>query len=182
MGIPDAHIVHRSAYRLRIRVHDEKGNSRYFADTRDRLSKCPGCDAVSVNPMTGSVLICGNSLNIKDIMDFAESNQLFRPQMDISKKTNPDSYRKKRRRGIPLPMFIISPLRFIGGLMSYITRGVLDLNALFFISLICIGAYDLAAKRPLRLPSWYTAFWYAYGLAKVWEKHPAGSKLNSKTA
>lgn len=55
--IDHAHIVHRAATRLRIRVPARKLDRGYFRDLEARLVGCPGVASVAANPLTGSVLI-----------------------------------------------------------------------------------------------------------------------------
>jgi hypothetical protein len=55
--IDQAHIVHRTATRLRLRVPARKLDHAYFRDLKVRLAGCPGVRSVEPNPLTGSVLI-----------------------------------------------------------------------------------------------------------------------------
>ena len=55
--IDQAHIVHRTATRLRIRVPARRLDEIFFRDLKARLAGCPGVFAVEANPLTGSVLI-----------------------------------------------------------------------------------------------------------------------------
>ena len=55
--IDHAHIVHRTATRLRIRVPARKLDHPYFRDLKASLVGCPGIRSVEANPLTGSVLI-----------------------------------------------------------------------------------------------------------------------------
>jgi hypothetical protein len=55
--IDQAHIVHRTATRLRLRVPARKLDHAYFRDLKARLAGCPGIRSVEANPLTGSVVI-----------------------------------------------------------------------------------------------------------------------------
>lgn len=178
MDIPQAMIVHRSACRIRIRVHSQKGNVRYFSEVRARLSECRGCESVTANPLTGSILICGGGPDTGVIMEFAESNRLFHCRLELSTLVNPDPSGKRRERVIPLPMFIVQPLRFAGSVMSYVTSGRLNLSGLLFLTLIGAGIHGVATGRKLSMPPWYTAFWYAHELSKTWEMVSGDSNKN----
>ena len=55
--IDHAHIVHRTATRLRIRVPARRLDHAYFGELQAKLVGCTGVRSVEANPLTGSVLI-----------------------------------------------------------------------------------------------------------------------------
>jgi hypothetical protein len=55
--IDQAHIVHRTANRLRIRIPGRRLDEAFFRELKTKLAGCPGVVAVVANPLTGSVLI-----------------------------------------------------------------------------------------------------------------------------
>lgn len=55
--IDQAHIVHRTVTRLRIRVPARRLDHAYFGELQAKLVGCTGVRSVEANPLTGSVLI-----------------------------------------------------------------------------------------------------------------------------
>ena len=55
--IDHAHIVHRTATRLRVRVPARRFDHAYFQQLEARLADCAGVRSVEANPLTSSVLI-----------------------------------------------------------------------------------------------------------------------------
>ena len=52
-----AHLLHRTATRLRIRVPGRRCDLGFFQTLKQKLQACEGVTAVEVNPLTSSVLI-----------------------------------------------------------------------------------------------------------------------------
>ncbi len=74
--IPDAHVSHGMARRLRIKIPSKKGDVSYFSTLRERLASCPGIEEIRVNPQTGSALI-SYECDRKALVEFARENGCF---------------------------------------------------------------------------------------------------------
>jgi hypothetical protein len=54
---PSAKIVHRTQNRLRLRIAEKRRDLPYFVDLYEHLRREPGIDEVTMNPLTGTVLL-----------------------------------------------------------------------------------------------------------------------------
>lgn len=87
---PEAHISHAAAGRVRIKVPGRRGDGGYFAEAGKCFAECPGVRRVTVNPLTGSILI-EHGTDTAAIADFAESGDvvsLKREREAVSLATN----------------------------------------------------------------------------------------------
>jgi hypothetical protein len=54
---PKAHVVHRTARRMRLRVPSKRHDPGFFAALEERLSQIPKIEAALANPRTASILL-----------------------------------------------------------------------------------------------------------------------------
>lgn len=147
--IPDAHVSHGMAHRLRIKIPSKKGEVPYFSSLRERLSGCPGVGEIRVNPQTGSALI-SYECQRKTIAEFARENDLF-----LLKRSPP---RRKTLFGNVADTF-----QGYNQYLRNLTGGEVDIPSLVFVSLLLSGMWQIA-RGNLAMPAWYTAFYYALGV------------------
>jgi hypothetical protein len=149
--LPQAFIIHQVArQRVRVKIPSRKGDSPYFAGLTDSLEKFQGGIRSVVNPLTGSVLVTGDPLDLSELAEFAESEKLF-------------SLRSEAVPSVPLAQKVLAPIAGADGLVREITRGSLSLPEALFLSLLAFGLFEIA-RGNFRSPPWYTAFWYAFGI------------------
>ncbi len=147
--IPDAHVSHGMAHRLRIKIPSKRGEVSYFSSLRERLSVCPGVKEIRVNPETGSALI-SYECQRKTIAEFARDNDLF-----LLKRSTP---RRKTLFGNVADTF-----QGYNQYLRKLTGGEVDIPSLVFVSLLISGMWQIA-RGNLAMPAWYTAFYYALGV------------------
>ncbi len=75
--IPAAHITHAIANRTRLRIPSRRGDRVYFASLATTLSVMPGIQRVTVQPVTGSVLL-EHTKRLAKLLQAAQEAQLFR--------------------------------------------------------------------------------------------------------
>ncbi|MGO9567981.1 MAG: HMA2 domain-containing protein [Desulfomonilaceae bacterium] len=147
--IPDAHVSHGMARRLRIKIPSKRGEVSYFSTLRERLSGCPGVGEIRVNPQTGSALI-SYECQRKTIVEFAREHNLF-----LLKRSAP---RRKSLFGNVADTF-----QGYNQSLKHLTGGEVDIPSLIFVSLVTSGIWQIA-RGNLAMPAWYTAFYYALGV------------------
>jgi hypothetical protein len=148
--LPEAHLGHRTANRLRIRVPSQKGNPSYFSELKDAFSRYRKFEHLEVNPHTGSFLLIDENLDVGAVVKYAEEKSLFTVQKS---KKNPE----------PLSQRLAKPVRDLSASLDRFTGGELDLPGMAFLALLSAGVYQIL-KGNFRSPPWYTAFWYALGI------------------
>jgi hypothetical protein len=162
VALPEAQICHQSARRLRIKIASRKGKPDYFSELREVLSRHAKFENVTVNSLTGSVLFIGDGANVTEITEFAKTNQLF-------ELSAPDTSRS------PMTTQLVSHLDSLNINIRRLTSGEMDLAGIILLFLLISGLTEII-RGNLRLPPWYTAFWYAFGIYKlasvVKEKNP----------
>jgi hypothetical protein len=147
--IPEAHVSHGMARRLRIKIPSKKGDVSYFSTLRERLSACPGVGEIRVNPQTGSALI-SYECETKILAAFGRESDLFllgRPARG-----------KKALFGNVADTF-----QGYNQDLKKLTGGEVDIPSLIFLSLVVSGIWQIA-RGNLAMPAWYTAFYYALGV------------------
>ncbi len=148
--LPEAHVGHLTASRVRIKVPSQKGDSSYFQEVRKAFLGYRKFERLEVNPCTGSVLIVDENLDVGGAVKYAEEKGLFKLQ-------------KTENNRQPLSHRLVRPLKDFSASLENFTGGELDLPGLAFISLLGVGIYQIL-RGNLRSPPWYTAFWYALGV------------------
>jgi len=147
--IPDAHVSHGMASRLRIKIPSKKGDVSYFSTLGERLSTCPGVGEIRVNPQTGSALI-SYECDRKALVEFVRENDLF-----LLRRFTP---RRKSLFGNVADTF-----QAYNKDLKKFAAGEVDIPSLIFLSLVISGIWQIA-RGNLAMPAWYTAFYYALGV------------------
>ncbi|MCG6878864.1 MAG: hypothetical protein LJE96_06910 [Deltaproteobacteria bacterium] len=150
MTLPEAHIGHQTAERVRIKIPSQLGDEAYFSRVEECLLKGGALGAVQVNPRTGSVLITGSRTDLKRITALGEKNALFKLQDSAPKVES-------------LSQKIAAPIRNLGRSIDRFSGGELDLSGAVFLGLIGWGVTELV-RGNFAAPPWYVAFWYALGI------------------
>jgi hypothetical protein len=148
--LPVAHLSHWSDQRLRLRIRARQGDSAYFESLARKLTAAFANWSVTVNAMTGSILVTGPSPEPDLLDDFGRREKAF--SLEAGRKQPPN-----------LGTCITAPLHAVNRQLKQMSGGRVDLPAAFFISLLAFGAIELLRGK-WRTPPWYTAFWYAFGL------------------
>lgn len=153
MELPEAFISHRSLHRIRLKITSQRGNSGYFWNLRDKLLGLQQFEELTVNALTGSVLMVDDNLEVEAIDSYAKSHQLFKV---TTQKINPS----------PLAHQAVDPIKKLNQLIKAYSNGYADLTSVLFVLLTALGIYDIVRGKPKR-PPWYTAFWYAIGIIEL---------------
>jgi len=162
--LPEAHIAHSLARRARIRIPEKKGSASYFSAVYEQLSKCPGVEAVKVNPATGSVLVL-HDCDSRALAKYARDKELF------SLGERPHSRRTLFQQVAEVFQ------KYNRDLMT-MTSGEIDIPSAVFVTLVISGLWQLF-RGNVMMPAWYTAFYYALGVfshAKV-DEYDEGAEL-----
>jgi Heavy metal associated domain 2 len=147
--IPDAHVSHGMARRLRIKIPSKKGDVSYFSTLRERLSACHGVGEIRVNPQTASALV-SYECDRKALVEFAREKDLF-----LLRRSTP---RRKTLFGN-----VAGTFQAYNQDLKKFTAGEVDIPSLIFLSLVISGIWQIA-RGNLAMPAWYTAFYYALGV------------------
>ncbi|MCU0574106.1 MAG: hypothetical protein MUC41_14075 [Syntrophobacteraceae bacterium] len=152
---PEAHIAHRTAHRLRIRIPSRKGDSGYFAGLQAVLLEGGRAERVEVNPLTASVLIEASG-GVDEFADPAATSQWY-------------TLRAATPRAFPLSSKVVHGFRVVDAQIEQLTGGELDIPSIALLGLICSGIYQISIGN-FAAPAWYTAFWYAASIAAKTDK------------
>lgn len=147
--IPDAHVSHGMASRLRVKIPSKRGDVSYFSALQQRLSSCPGVGEIRVNPQTGSALI-SYECEKKTLAEFARENDLFH-------------LRRSTPRRKTLFGNVADTFQGYNTSLKKLTGGEVDVPSLVFVSLVISGIWQIARGNVV-MPAWYTAFYYALGV------------------
>lgn len=153
MEVPAAYICHQSLQRLRIKIASRKGNSEYFENLQTTLTHFKTFDRLEVNPLTGSVLIADNDIDTDDLAAYARAHQIFN-------LTDPGDSRS------PMTNQLVTGLDNVNTTIHRLTSGKMDLAGILLFVLLFSGLSQLI-RGNLRMPPWYTAFWYAFGIYEL---------------
>jgi hypothetical protein len=147
--IPEAHIVHRSSRRLRLKVLSKKKHEEYLRALPERFSGFSGIDEIEINPLTGSVLFkhAGNS---EDIIAFVQKQGIFEIKI---KSVQPPSV----HHGVS------SIYQELDRVVRSFSNGSTNAGGLAFVGLIAYGMIQIG-RGNIAGPAWYTAFWYAMNI------------------
>jgi hypothetical protein len=148
--VPIAHVSHRTPERMRIRIPLRKGDADYFARLEKSLTDRFNFQKLTVNHLTGSILIVDPSIDPAAVADHGRENELFDLQV-----LQPPREALARKVSSPVAALNRSIERFSGG--------DVDAAGLVFIALCVYGVIEIA-RGNLRRPPWYTALWYAFGV------------------
>jgi hypothetical protein len=152
--LPQAFITHRIAERrLRLKIPAKKGDAAYFDEVRQRLDGFRTFQQLEVKPLTGSILLKDEDLDIIGIAAFASQKGLFQLEDAVVPVKPP----------VPLAKRVAEPLGQFSAWIRQFTKGDLDLADVLFILLVIFGLVEIA-RGNFKRPPWYTAFWYAFGI------------------
>ena len=147
--IPKAHISHRMAGRVRLKIPAKKGDIRYFQLAEQAFKGCAPVQDVSSNPATGSMLI-EFSGKADAVLAFAENKQLFTIVKEVG-------------QGTDFHQSVKGSFNAIDRQVKGWTQGSINLGGLAFVALVGAGIYQIARGNFTAIP-WYSAFWYALGI------------------
>jgi hypothetical protein len=148
---PEAHITHRTANRLRIRIPSRKGDSEFFSRVQSVCLQRGDVDRVEVNPLTASVLIVASG-GVEQVFDHVLAGGWF-----TLRESKPVAPR-------PLSHKLAQRFRAADSRVEQLTGGELDIPSMALIGFICAGIYQISIGN-FAAPAWYTAFWYAANIA-----------------
>jgi hypothetical protein len=139
--------VHQTPGRIRIRVASRKGDAVFLQSAAEAIGRIEGMTAVA-SAATGSLLITGESVSLDGVRNACGD------LVDLP---------ANRPRPMSPAAQVTLPMRRMDAGLRRFTGGDVDLVSIVFIVLLFTGAYQIF-RGNLRLPPWYTAFWYAFGL------------------
>lgn len=148
--LPEAHIVHRTARRLRLRVRSRKGSDAYFSGLEKALAAFYPFDRIASNAVTGSLLLEADDLDADALAAFAEKKGLFALALAPASRD-------------ALPSVLTRQMAALDGQVRRATQGQVDLATAIFVALVVFGLAEIAAGN-FKRPPWYTAFWYSFGV------------------
>jgi len=161
MEIEGLKLVHALPGRVRLRVARVKGNPSLAQRAQKRLANVPGVIQVEAKPVTGSLLIRYDPLQLT----FPESwetlsatlAQLFPEMGEISLWTWITSLTDQ-----PGPSPDANPAGSIADFFTGKAAGSLDLKLLVPLTLFLFGARALWLAEKATFPAWYDYFWFAF--------------------
>jgi hypothetical protein len=148
--IPEATICHLSATRLRLKIPSRRGDDVFFSELEHKISGAKEFRTLKVNPVTGSVLLEREHLQLKEVGRLGRSTGAF----DLIEPSRATDYFADRVGDV---------LNRISSDMHRFSGGTLDLPAAVFLGLLTFGVIEIA-RGNFRAPPWYTVFWYAFGI------------------
>ncbi len=152
--LPEAHLVHASPGRVRIRIPSRKRDEAFFSSLKERIAKFPMIQRVEANPLTGSVLVIhdlnGTDVDLKTISDYTEMSGLFTLQ-----QPGPDQSSVSEK--------IATLVSGANDKVRGATAGELDLPTTASLGLLGLGLYQLG-RGNVAAPAWHVAFWYALNI------------------
>lgn len=154
MDLPRAVICHRAVDRLRLRIASRRGDAAYFSEVIKGLSGMRKFAHLSANPLTGSVLLTGELLDVAGVEAYAREHGLF----GVGAAEAPSR---------PLMRDLALSVASVDRSLRTLTGEKVDLPSAIFLALLGTGIYELVRGR-FSAPPWYTAFWYAFGLASMY--------------
>jgi hypothetical protein len=150
--IPEAKICHLTNNRIRFKIATRKEDHQYFSSVHEKLLKA-GFAKSAANPLTGSVMIEKKGIKVEEIAAFGKKNKLFAMTVSEKKESGRESLLKK----------VIAPISGINTDLKKFSDGDVDLPAVIFIILLAFGVIEIL-RGNFKMPPWYTAFWYAFGV------------------
>jgi hypothetical protein len=165
METPGAYVCHHSPQRLRIKITSRRGDAEYFENLQVALARFREFSKLEVNPLTASVLIVDDSVDVAGLAEYAKSRHIF----DLMDQNNSPS---------PLTTQLVSHLGNLNSGIRKLTTGEVDLAGILLLLLLISGVAELL-RGNIRMPPWYTAFWYAFGIYKL---ATAGKEKSSDAA
>lgn len=146
----EAIVCHQTTDRVRLRIPSRKGDAAFFAQVRTQLEAVPEITRVETSSLTGSVLLRCRGSSERVLESLRRGNLL------------PIRERTPVRR--PLAVRTVAGFREIDAWVERSSGGELDLPSVALVGLIVAGVYQIM-RGNFAAPAWYTAFWYAAGIA-----------------
>jgi hypothetical protein len=131
-------------------VPSKKRDTAYFSDLQRRLAAFSGVEHLSANPLTGTVLATGASLDVDAFTAAAGDRGLFVLQT-------------AERTAVSPHHALLAPVEDLDNSLRRLSGGEIDLAVATFMALVGFGLWELA-RGNFKTPPWYTAFWYAFGV------------------
>lgn len=150
--IPEAKVYHVTCERIRFKILGRRQDHDYFSSVHEKLRKA-GFEQTVANPLTGSIIIEKKGIQVEKIADFGKKNKLF--ALAVSEKKESDSETLLQK--------VISPISGINADLKKFSGGDVDLPIAIFIILLAFGVIEIL-RGNFKMPPWYTAFWYAFGV------------------
>ncbi|MFN3594155.1 MAG: hypothetical protein ACK4TK_05665 [Thiobacillaceae bacterium] len=146
--LPEAVIAHRLPGRLRLRLDRQRAGPVLLA-VAEKLQACPGIRSVTVNPLTGSLLIL-HATGEDEILRYAESHALFSVRPTSGGEARTDA---------------TAGLRALSQGVRQVTGGTLDLDGLLMLALTGL-ALQQAIEGNVMVPA-AALLWNAYTLSRM---------------
>jgi hypothetical protein len=130
--IPAAHVAHRTAYRVRLRIPSRRHDRAFFTRLVAGLRACPAVSELEVNPATASVLLVDpRGVALDAVRSHAHEHGLFemasvaRPHVVQSVLQGARQVDKGLRRasGDQLDLRALAFLALLGGALYQLLRG-----------------------------------------------------------
>jgi hypothetical protein len=150
MALTNGEVVHFTPGRVRVRFPEKRNDPDFFRALEKPLKAHPEITAIRSNPLTGSLLLEGSFTDAGRLAEYAKSHELF-------------FIETAETGGVPLRKKIYQSFDAGNRFVKDRSSNQLDLPVLIFLLLLGSGIYQLA-RSEVRLPPWYTAFWYALGV------------------
>ncbi len=150
--IPEARICHVTNERLRLKITGRREDHKYFSSVHEKLQKAGFAQSVA-NPLTGSIIIEKKGVKVDEIAAFGKKNKLFAMAVSEKKESGNEILLQK----------VTTPLSGINADLKKISGGDVDLPIAIFILLLAFGVIEIL-RGNFKMPPWYTAFWYAFGV------------------
>ena len=153
MELPEAYIRHQSTRRIRIKIASRKGNAGYFDRCRNTLERFRSFERMEVNLLTGSILVVGENVDIDALAEYGKTQRLF-------------NLRDRNSSPAPMTRQLVSRLENLSTGINRLSLGEMDLAGILLLLLLISGFAELLRGK-IRMPPWYTAFWYAFGIYQL---------------
>jgi len=146
---PDAYVSHHTAGRFRIRIPSKKGDVAFFESLKTLGGQFPSIHEVTVNPLTGSILI-KHALDPKLMEELGrkhfpeQAGQIDSPSSNIHRQ-------------------VTETYHLVDKKIKKFTGGEMDVGTMSFGALLLMGLYQIS-RGNFMAPAWYTAFWYALNI------------------
>jgi hypothetical protein len=135
MNLPDAHVIHSTPGRVRIRVASRHRDEAFFAQARTQLAQLEGVKRVEANALTGSVVIL-HALELGALVRHCERAGLFRLSL-VAPALVPASAEVSER------------VRGANRIVSSLAGGRIDFATLGFATLVGAAIYQASRGQLL---------------------------------
>jgi Heavy metal associated domain 2 len=165
MGIGGIKIVHAIPGRVRVKISRLKENPALVREIQERLSAVRGIQRVEVNPITGSILVLYDRLELESLdslLSLAESFSPFFPDFEFSEL---ETWLASANGNAADPPFTERLATIFGSLNAKVgeTTGGVDLKLLLPLTLFLLGLRGVLVEGKGVFPTWYDLFWFAFG-------------------